>query len=1110
MQSIKMSLASDEALDDRRSRAKKTLPPNIVFINMKEKYNEFLMDRFYTESMLPNFPLEDELDSLEYMKASLTAVEEEDKIMNTDYHFIIMLSLPEPYDPSSDIEFTEDNFKGDIIGGVIYEYFIQANVGLLTYLVVNHKWRGLNVGGILSEKCRESLEEHAKSRGHLAGCNAIFLETNSAVKVKESLDVMPPARRHEIFYNMGLRLVDFDYVQAPIDKDKKKVNYLLLCCFITPRIPSIKSGNNIQYYLPNHLLMNTIFAFWSNSPGRSRRFAEDVDYKRMQDQLKRRERIALLDLPWERPFTIVDLYEHFDLELLVQFYQDFLLPLYKDDPGELDTLDRWLEYLSPKHREANGNDSVIFHLLLALKYSEDEEENSKPIIAGGLSFEYYSTNNCGFLTYLIAPIGERGERMARALIDRAISELDNDAKNGGQLGGCNVIFMECAQTISRSPETIQYGIQDIEDQHPLLESMGWKMVDFDYVPPPNDDPSIKSQGMFLLALITPRIPVLIQEDSQYLYLPTSTVKKFVSDMWDNSCSRLEYDYKTDKEYINMINQLERRSRIPLLSRPWNKPWSLIDLQENANPQLLKQFYKELLEPFYSTRNEDLEPIEAWEKKLGVPSEKTELFHILLAVKDPSNKKDDIYSVLGGLVFKYLEATNCGFISLSLLQTSNNRELVAKSLTERAVDILDQDAVNRGNLAGCNAIFLETSDPNLLLEDDKRGQRTHNQEYSKLDISAQHSMLHRLGWRLVDFNYVGPPANKRGKPTVHKSLAIFLTNRIPKVSINTEDSYHCLPRTMLESFVQEYWKVMCLPHPYDFKKDPQFNTMMDLMKRREKIPLLDLPWERPWTLVDLWEDFDAQLLYKFYQNFYVKNFPDKAQREPLSTWLNLLSVENRDDPSIEDFHVLVALQHPTSSTTKTPSSNILGGLMFTYYTTNSCGLLSYISVPSNVGSDELMARNLIEEATVNLNENATLRGHIAGCNAIFMEAPPREDAPNKVDNGILHRAGWRMLNFQYFRPPLSMFSSGGTPYLLLALLTPNIPREKDKNGNTQFSMPKEMLRSFIFQHWKDSYQRIGKSMFHKDPAFIKMLESLNHLDKVTLVELPWVISTESKL
>jgi hypothetical protein len=37
----------------------------------------------------------------------------------------------------------------------------------------------------------------------------------------------------------------------------------------------------------------------------------------------------------------------------------------------------------------------------------------------------------------------------------------------------------------------------------------------------------------------------------------------------------------------------------------------------------------------------------------------------------------------------------------------NREAVAKALVERAVDVLDQNAVSRGHLVGCNATFLET-------------------------------------------------------------------------------------------------------------------------------------------------------------------------------------------------------------------------------------------------------------------------------------------------------------------------------------------------------------------------------------------------------------------
>lgn len=88
---------------------------------------------------------------------------------------------------------------------------------------------------------------------------------------------------------------------------------------------------------------------------------------------------------------------------------------------ELDSLDMWINLLTPSQKKGSKSDAdntESLHVLLALKYSEDEEENAKPMIAGGLAFEYYPSNNCGLLTYLITPSGERGGRMARALIEQ--------------------------------------------------------------------------------------------------------------------------------------------------------------------------------------------------------------------------------------------------------------------------------------------------------------------------------------------------------------------------------------------------------------------------------------------------------------------------------------------------------------------------------------------------------------------------------------------------------------------------------------------------------------------------------------------------------------------
>jgi hypothetical protein len=52
----------------------------------------------------------------------------------------------------------------------------------------------------------------------------VFVETNSATKVSAANDVIAPSTRHNIFHKMGMRLLDFDYVQAPLTKDKSKVS----------------------------------------------------------------------------------------------------------------------------------------------------------------------------------------------------------------------------------------------------------------------------------------------------------------------------------------------------------------------------------------------------------------------------------------------------------------------------------------------------------------------------------------------------------------------------------------------------------------------------------------------------------------------------------------------------------------------------------------------------------------------------------------------------------------------------------------------------------------------------------------------------------------------
>ena len=447
---------------------------------LRNHYSEELLQRFYNELVIPLIPFEDEREPFPKLRASMTRENTKSHEEVLPYVNICML-----FDIGDDAT-PEDLLTAPLVGAVQFDYYVTANSGCLTYLLVSTAYRGRGVARILCGHCQEKLELVAKSFGHLAGCNATFVETNSATKVEADNDVIPPALRHKIFQKMGMRLLDFDYVQAPLDASKSKVDYLLLLVFLTSRIPQTDDSEH-SYYLPSSLVRNTVRAFWAASDmhrkNEKNSLFRDVDYKRMMDQLQRRDRIYLLDLPWDRPFTIVDLFESVDFELMVSYYEMMRKVYGRTNTA---TLEEWLNLvktsksMSTQIRTRAGSalgTQAELHVLLALHYSEHEREHAKPRVAGGLSFCYLEDVNCGFIQNVVLP-SEGGVRMASSLFDWAISEVDLVAREGGHLAGANVIFMELIDAVTvrsseagKAPSTPLVSCSEMQK---VMESLGWK------------------------------------------------------------------------------------------------------------------------------------------------------------------------------------------------------------------------------------------------------------------------------------------------------------------------------------------------------------------------------------------------------------------------------------------------------------------------------------------------------------------------------------------------------------------------------------------------------------------------------------------------------------
>jgi len=103
----------------------------------------------------------------------------------------------------------------------------------------------------------------------------------------------------------------------------------------------------------------------------------------------------------------------------------------------------------------------------------------------------------------------------------------------------------------------------------------------------------------------------------------------------------------------------------------------VDLRDDYDHRLLLLFYKELLQPHIA--QDELESVEDWLKMLSPEGASKKDFHVLVALRYDSGKKNlasstidlideplgDTPTILAGLTFKYLTSTNCGFLTYDL-------------------------------------------------------------------------------------------------------------------------------------------------------------------------------------------------------------------------------------------------------------------------------------------------------------------------------------------------------------------------------------------------------------------------------------------------------------
>ena len=277
-----------------------------------------LLERFYTELMQPNFPIADELESLQTWVDQLEGYQRTPSppppppISSHSPASIVSLSplTPPPRVKRNDglgdnlkrctlnilVAFdARDTQRQTLLGGIVFEYYHPSNCALITYLVINPTVRGQGLAIYLTIQAFTLMRRIAKQYGHKVPY-VIFCEVNDPNLISDAEDAYSPLTRIRAFQNAGVRAVDnFQYIQPSLDSSQDKARDMLLAAVVGPMTERDGDGNP---FIQVGQLKQFLRDFYAELKVPD--YERDIDFMAMMKQLEGRDRVRLIDFDLSR------------------------------------------------------------------------------------------------------------------------------------------------------------------------------------------------------------------------------------------------------------------------------------------------------------------------------------------------------------------------------------------------------------------------------------------------------------------------------------------------------------------------------------------------------------------------------------------------------------------------------------------------------------------------------------------------------------------------------------------------------------------------------------------------------------------------------------------
>jgi GNAT superfamily N-acetyltransferase len=131
--------------------------------------------------------------------------------------------------------------------------------------------------------------------------------------------------------------------------------------------------------------------------------------------------------------------------------------------------------------------------------------------------------------------------------------------------------------------------------------------------------------------------------------------------------------------------------------------------------------------------------------------------------------DDAQRLVGGSVFSYVPAENCGFSEYLVLERATRGRGMGRQLFDRRGAVLDECANRHGHVS-CRGLFIEVDSPERMPPDMLAAEQE-----SSMDAYERLRVFGHLGFLRVDVPYVQPPLGE-GKEAVDYLDLLFAPSR----------------------------------------------------------------------------------------------------------------------------------------------------------------------------------------------------------------------------------------------------------------------------------------------------------------------------------------------